>query len=499
MSGEQQQTRSPWLRSTSMREPPALSEDLRAEVCVIGAGIAGMATAWQLVKAGRSVVVLDDGAPGSGETGRTTAHLSSALDDRYHVLERLHGEAGARLAHESHAAAIDWIETTVRALEVSCDFRRVDGYLFVPPGESTDVLDAELAAARRAGADGVELVERAPVRSFHTGPALRFRRQGQFHPLAFLQGLVAEVGRQGGRLFRGHVTGVKDGPPAVATTAQGRTVTADFLVCATNTPIIDRVAMHTKQAAYRTFAIAARVAPDSVPVALYWDTGDPYHYVRLHGDLLIIGGEDHKTGQEDDAAERFARLEAWARERFTMGEVSDRWSGQVMEPVDGMAFIGRNPGTHPHILIATGDSGHGMTHGVIAGMLLADIVQGRANPWESLYDPSRKTLRTAGEFVRENVNAVKHFAEYLTPGEVGSEEEIGNGEGAILRHGLEKLALYRDETGTMHRRSAVCPHLGCLVHWNSLERSWDCPCHGSRFTPEGEVLNGPAVTGLERR
>ena len=491
-------TDSLWMVTSPPMVMPPLADDLHADVCVIGAGICGITTAYLLARQGKRVIVLEDGAVGGGETGRTTAHLASALDDRYHVLERLHGVEGARLAAASHTAAIDRIELIVREEGIACDFERLDGYLFMPPGESPDLLAAELEAARRAGLVGVERVPRAPLPSFDTGPCLRFPAQGQFHPLSYLQALVGAIERMGGSVFgQTHVMEVDPGPPARVSTDAGHTVTSGFVVCATNTPVIDWLVIHSKQAAYRTFVIGARVPAGSVAKALYWDTTDPYHYVRLHGDVLIVGGEDHKTGQADDGADRFARLEAWARERFPIGAVELRWSGQVMEPVDGLAYIGRNPGNKGHVFVATGDSGQGMTHGTIAGMLICDLILGRPNEWERLYDPSRKSLRSATEYVRENVNVARQYVDYVTPGEVGSESDIQPGEGAVIRHGLKKLAVYRDETGAVHRRSAVCPHLGCVVHWNSLERTWDCPCHGSRFGIDGAVLNGPAIAGLE--
>ena len=500
MPNETGRTDSLWMAAAPPLVLPPLAEHLRADVAVIGAGIAGIMTAYLLALEGRRVVVLEDGAVGGGETGRTTAHLSNALDDRYHVLERVHGREGARLAAASHTAAIDRIESIVAAEGIACDFRRLDGYLFVPPGESIDVLDAEFEAARRAGLGDVRMVPRAIASSFDSGPCLLFPRQAQFHPLAYLRALVGAIQRRGGRIFGGtHVTGVEPGPPGTVNTKGGRTVTADFVVCATNTPIIDWLVIHSKQAPYRTFVIGARVPPESVPAALYWDTADPYHYVRLQGDVLIVGGEDHKTGQEDDGYDRFAYLEAWARERFPVGDVEYRWSGQVMEPVDGLAYIGRNPGDKAHILVATGDSGQGMTHGTIAGILLTDLILGRPNPWETLYDPSRKSLRAAAEYLKENVNVAAQFLDYVSPGEVGSVEEIRPGQGALVRHGLGKLAVFRDEQGRLHSLSAVCTHLGCIVHWNSLEGTWDCPCHGSRFGTDGRVLNGPAAAGLPPR
>ncbi|HZK78282.1 MAG TPA: FAD-dependent oxidoreductase, partial [Gemmatimonadaceae bacterium] len=282
----------------------------------------------------------------------------------------------------------------------------------------------------------------------------------------------------------------------------------DHIVVATNTPVNDWIILHTKQAAYRTFVIGARVPRGSVPRALYWDTADPYHYARLHevdprldperdDEILIVGGEDHKTGQEDDAEERFKRLESWTRERFPMVKSIDfRWSGQVIEPVDHMAFIGKNPGADQHIFIATGDSGNGITHGTIAGVLLTDLILGRKNAWSKLYDPSRVTLRATSEFIKENLNVAGQYADWARKGEVDSYDQIEPGSGAVMRRGMKKIAVFRDEQGVIHERSAVCTHLYCIVDWNSTERTWDCPCHGSRFDAYGAVVNGPAIAPL---
>jgi Rieske Fe-S protein len=247
--------------------------------------------------------------------------------------------------------------------------------------------------------------------------------------------------------------------------------------------------------------IGVRVPKDSVTRALYWDTGDPYHYLRLQRegdyDVLIVGGEDHKTGQANDGNERFARLEQWTRERFPQSlDVEYRWSGQVMEPVDGLAFIGRNPLDEDNVYIATGDSGQGMTHGTIAGMLLSDLIQGRQNKWEDLYSPSRIRLKSLPEYASENINVAGQYADYVTAGDIKSESELRPGEGAIMREGVSKVAVYRDEKGNVHKLSAVCPHLGCMVAWNSTEQTWDCPCHCSRFSAEGRVYQGPANSDL---
>ena len=349
----------PWKLPGGLPETRPLREDLRTDVCVVGAGIAGLSTAYHLAKSGRSVVVLDRGPIGRGETGRTTAHLSNALDDRYRELERLFGQEGARQAAQSHTAAIDRIEAIVAAEGIDCGFERLDGYLFPPPGGSTGEIDEELDAARRAGLTGVERLPRAPLPTFDTGPCLRFPRQGQFDPLPYLAGLARAVQRDGGRLFTGTpVVRVESGCGPRVRTEAGFTVQAAAVVLATDTPIADDLIPDIIQAAYRTYAIAGRVPRGTVPRALYWDTLDPYHYVRLAGDsgngeLLVVGGEDHRTGQEqereDDGEERFRRLESWARERFPLGEVEHRWSGQVLEPVDSLGFIGPAPTSGPDI------------------------------------------------------------------------------------------------------------------------------------------------------
>ena len=507
MESDSGETTSVWMATVSTASESALAEDARADVCVVGAGIAGMTTAYLLAREGKSVIVIDDGPVGGGMTGRTTAHLVNALDDRYFELERLHGERGARLAAESHTAAIERVETIVTEEKIDCDFERLDGYLFVPPGDAKKILDDELEAAHRAGLTAIEKVERAPLADYDTGPALRFPRQAQFHPLKYLAGLARAIKRDGGRIYTNtHASKIEGGRVARVETTGGAVVTSDSVVVATNTPVNDRFAIHTKQAAYLTYVIAARVPSGSVTKALYWDTPDPYHYVRLQTvgrgedayDLLISGGEDHKSGQADDAGRRFAALERWTRARFPVGDVEYRWSGEVMEPVDSLAFIGRNPSDEENVFIATGDSGNGMTHGTIAGILNTDLIMGRENEWATLYEPSRKTLRALPEFASENLNVAAQYADHLTPGEVDSTDEIGRGEGAIVRRGLKKVAVYRDEAGATHELSAVCTHLGCVVDWNSLEKTWDCPCHGSRFDASGRVINGPANSDLAR-
>lgn len=402
MSDDSRVTTSPWVASARMPLQPRLKESIRTDVCVIGAGIAGMTTAYLLAKEGRSVVVLDDNVIGGGMTGRSTAHLTTAHDDRYSEMQKWHGVEGMRLIAQSYSAAIDTIEEFVNEEQIDCGFERVDGYLFMPPNQPADLLKEELIAAHRAGLMDVEVVERAPIESFDTGPALRFPRQAQFQPLDYLTGLARAFSDYGGRIFsETRAVSIAGGEPARVETEGGPVVTCDEIVVATNAPFSDRAGVETKQTPYVTYVIGMEVPKGSITRALYWDTDEPYHYLRLQSDkfdssreLLIAGGEDHPAGEEDDSEKRFARLEQWTRERFPqVGEVDFRWFGRVMEPADGIAFIGRSPIDGNNVSIVTGDSGQGMTHGTIAGVLLTDLLQDRSNPWQDLYSPLRLTLR----------------------------------------------------------------------------------------------------------
>jgi len=492
-----------WTAEAALPDRPPLAKNEEADVCVVGAGFAGLSTAYLLAKEGQSVVVIDGAVPGGGQSQLTTAHLTAVLDGDLSELAAMHGAAAIKLAVVSHSAAIDRIEMIVDAEAIDCGFERVDGWQFPGEGENARTgLRRQEAAARAASLD-CRLETRMPIDGFVSTAALRYPRQGQLHPVRYLAGLARAIEGLGGKIYGGtHAIAVRDGAPARVETRSGVTVTAESVIVATHTPVNDRFRIHTRQYSHRTYVIAARLQRDALPRGLYWDTAEPYHYVRVapaawHGeDALIIGGEDHKTGQADDADARFERLLMWARERFPgMREVLTRWSGQVHEPADGLAFIGRNP-REKNVYIATGFSGNGTTYGTIAGMLLTDLIMGRPNPWETVYDPMRALTRGAGVWLKENLNGVARYASYLTPGEVSGVEEIPPGGGAVIRRGLGKIAASRDENGQLTEVSAICPHLGGIVCWNTEARTWDCPVHGSRFAADGRVLDGPANTDL---
>lgn len=495
-----------WTDTTTQPKQHVLGENMTTDVVIVGGGLAGLSVAYCVLEAGKSIVLVEDGFIGSGETGRTTAHLVTALDDRYYELEKTFGEENTKLIAESHQVAIDLVERIVNTEQIDCGFERITGYLFQHPTDKEDSVQREFKAAANAGVEIREVNEVPGL--LHPETALAFLNQAQFHPLKYLNGLRDAIERRGGKIYTStHASEINH---EGITTEDGFTVKAQHVVVATNSPVNNLFKTFAKQYAYRTYVIGALVDKDTLPKALWWDTGDfennsklpPYHYVRVHPynashDLVISGGEDHPVGDtsKTDVPEpdRYALLEAWTRKYFPIREVVYRWSGQVMEPMDGIAFIGRNPLDHDNVYIVTGDSGNGMTHCSFAGLLISDLIQGKENKWEHIYRPSRFTLKASGtifgQMMKEMLTYLKDMPNFKSAEELSS---IKKGEGRVLNMLEEKFGVYRDESNHLHIVSAECTHLKCTIAWNSDERSWDCPCHGSRFTHDGKVINGPA-------
>lgn len=503
-----------WMDSLDPIRYQPLDENLHADVVIVGGGLAGVSTAYCLARSGKRVVLLEDGYIGSGETGRTTAHLANALDDRFYELERIFGENISKLAAESHGSAIDFIEHIIEEENIDCDFYRVDGYLVQHPSDDAENMDREYEAARRAGLE-VEKVHFVPGLSAQPGTAsLRFARQAQFHPLRYLRGLCDCITALGGKIYT--ETHVQEIHTDGVLCPSGHRVSAAAVVVATNAPINSRLILPMKQFAFRTYAIAGTVKKGLLPRALWWDTGDrdadadhpPYHYVRTQPyndthDLLICGGEDHLTGLADaehgPEEQRYDTLETWLRRHFPVDDIRFRWSGQVLEPMDCLGYIGSAPGAAAdNIYVVSGDSGHGMTHGTLAGLILTDLITGQKNLWEELYSPSRfKFLQKGMAWIREFMTGyVQYLRNNPTDTDAARLGELPPDEGIIVKLRGHKYGVYRDTGQGLHFVSAKCTHMGCTVKWNNDEKSWDCPCHGSRFSYRGQVLNGPANTPL---
>lgn len=501
-------TTSVWQRIQLPQFHP-LQHREECDVCIVGCGLAGATAAYLLRRMGKNVIVLTDRGLGDGETAGTTAQINTAHDDSWTEMERLHGEDGARLCAESYRAAIDFIAQTVHREHIECGFEYVPGYLL--PGENGEEegwLDDELAAAHRAGLTETSIVEPVFVKSLGKR-ALLYPNQGQFHPLRYMHGLLhAQHASQNLRIFTEtraiELEQMSSGWRV--TTAANAVVEAPHVILATNVPFHRRVFPHEALAAYRSYVVGFPLGTSGVPYAQFWDTEDPYHYVRIvpesavpgaDGPIVLVGGEDHRVGDRDNSAERFAMLEAWGKKHFrASGKPLFRWSAQTIETFDGMPLLGQSSDDEKNLWIITGDSGTGMTHMTLGAMIASEQIAGRSTPWDELYRPSRPRTRSLKRWLSGNVESAAQYRDWITPGEVSSEEEIKAECGAIMRRGKDKLAVYRDGNGELHRYSAVCPHLGAIVRWNDAEKTWDCPAHGSRFACDGKLLHGPATTAL---
>ena len=491
-----------WIDTTGTTSYAPLTADENVDVCVIGGGIAGITAAYLLAKAGKSVIVVDRERIAMSETGHTTAHLQIVMDTRLADLVPRFGFDATKLAWDSQLEAAQLIESLAQEHRIECELQHLDAYLYSPREKDGKMLEEERRLATKMGY-GCEAADPSAI-PFPAKHAIRYLDQRKFHPRKYLLGLAQAATRLGVRFHEGtEVSEVEGGTPALVRTRAGNTIKADWVLSCTNTPFQGLETIHTKVMPYRTYVIGALVPRGVFEDVLYWDTLDPYHYTRVErkgeNDLVILGGEDHRVGEVEDTPKAWGLLWQHLCEATDQATLVYKWSGEVIETADDLPYIGRIPGRGENELMVTGDSGTGMTNGTIGALMLAERVLGRGTPWDELFDAQRITLERNAilEWTKHNVKAGAILAKRsLARSELKDVAELLPGEGAIMKHHLRPVAVSRAEDGGMCAVSGICTHAGCTVKWNLGERSWDCPCHGSRFAPTGEVLHGPAVKEL---
>jgi glycine/D-amino acid oxidase-like deaminating enzyme/nitrite reductase/ring-hydroxylating ferredoxin subunit len=493
-----------WATSATFPQFAKLAEDVVTDVVVVGAGVTGLTAAYLLAKAGKRAVVLERDRCAITDTGHTSAHLTMVTDARLTELVKRFGRDHAQAVWDAGLAAIAKIDEVIRAHAIDAGFEWVDGYLHAPlKGDTREEparLQEDATLAREMGFDA-DYVETVPLAN---QPGIRFADQARIHPRSYLAGVAKAFVALGGRIFeRSTADEFCDGPRAVK--VAGHTVRCDDIVIATHNPLVGLAGLtgatlfQTKLALYTSYVIAGRVPRGVVSDALWWDTGDPYYYLRVEPhrdfDVVVFGGDDHKTGQQEDTVGCYQRLEERLTEIVPRVDVTHRWSGQVIETPDGLPYIGQ---TADHQYAATGYAGNGLTFGTLAGMMMSDAILGRPNPWSELFDPSRKALtRGVWDYLKENVDYPYYLIRYRFAGaEAQSLRAVKRGQGKIIERDGAKVAAYRDPSGAVTLRSATCTQMGCIVAWNTAERTWDCPCHGSSFKPTGDVISGPAEAPL---
>lgn len=496
--------KSHWTKSIRLPRFPQVCGDLYVDVVVVGGGITGITAAYLLKKAGKTVALLERDRCAQVDTGHTTAHLTYVTDSRLSELAKTFGRDQAQAAWDAGLAAMLQIRSLVQEESIECGYQTVPGYLHAPwkeiPKGEIDRLqeDADLAAELGFDAHYVDAVPLADR------PGIRFANQAQFHPLRYLAGLLPRIGGDGSHVFENsEVTEFKDDPLSVQ--ANGQTIRCQYIVLATHVPLMGNKGLlgatlfQTKLASYTSYALGAKLPKGIARAALFSDTDEPYYYLRIdrqpRHDYAIFGGEDHKTGQETDAEACLQRLEDLLKSILPKATVDARWMGQVVETPDGLPFIGE---TAENQFAATGFAGNGMTFGTLGAMMATEAALGRKGPWNDLFSVKRKKLSTAWDYLKQNIDYPYYYLkDKLATAEGTQLEGVKNGEGKILKIEGQRLAIYRDKQGSVTCLSPNCTHMGCLVHWNQADSTWDCPCHGSRFQATGEVLAGPAETPLE--
>ena len=493
-----------WLEHASPAFP-ALESDVECDVAVVGGGITGLTAAYALKQEGRRVVLLEASRVGFGASGYTTAKLTVGHNLIYRSLVDSFGVEAAAAYARSNQEAVEWVSETVGRHGIECDFEHTSNYVYVESPDAAASVESEVEAARAAGVEA-ELTSETDL-PYPVAASIRVEGQAQFHPWKYLAALARLVDGEGSRVFEeARATGVRSGDPCIVTTERGRAV-ARHVIIATQMPFFDRGLLFALAHPTKSYAVAAAVSEDGAPRGMYISADQPTRSVRSTPGpngrrILIVGGEGHKPGNEQDTGERYARLERFLQERFRVEAAEYHWSTHDYTPVDGLPYIGRLRLGDDRILGATGFAKWGMTKGTLAGLLLTDLIVGRTNEYAALYDPRRiDARRSVARFAKENGAVAGFFVRDRfrpRPGR-GVVESLAPGEGTIVRVGTAQRAVCRDGAGTLHVLSARCTHLGCIVGWNPADRAWECPCHGSRFAADGTLVQGPATADLPRR
>ncbi len=504
------ETNSYWIDNSPAPRFSALKEDIAVDVLIVGAGITGITAAYLLKRAGCNVALVDKDRCLSHETSYTTAHLTCVTDTLLSELVESFGNDHAQAIWDAQLAAIDTIDRIAWREQIKCQFEWVPGYLFNPSAETYRAdqeknaidLAREAKLANELGFDA-QVIKSVPL---FQRPGIRYENQAKFHPRKYLLALLRLLGAgKGCQIYESTEIEAIEGTLITATTSDGHRIHCEHVLVATHVPLQGKAGLLTatllqsKLAPYSSYVIGGWVPRNTVPEALFWDTGDPYDYLRVDRrhdhDFVIFGGEDHKTGQVEETSHCFNRLEQRLKQLLPDISVTHRWSGQVIETNDGVPYIGEHAKRQ---FVATGFSGNGMTFGTLSAMIFADHVTAKANPWAELFDPARTKVKGGlWDYIRENKDYPYYLIRDRFAGSGGhSLRSVKRGTGEVIDLDGHAAAVYRGLDGQVHVRSAVCTHMGCYVSWNDAERTWDCPCHGSRFKVNGEVIAGPAEDPL---
>ncbi len=481
-----------WIDSTEARRFEPLKGDIKADVAIIGGGIVGFTSAYLLGKAGFKTVILESRRILSGVTGNTTAKVTSAHGIVYKEIIRTFGEREAKKYADANQSAINWIRNISRQNDINCDFEKTNAYTYYVKGDSKQLRE-EAAAASKLGLPA-SFSEKTPL-LFSTKGAVSFSEQARFHPRKFLLGL-SEIIENCSIYEDTRALTVKEGEVNQVVTDKGN-IAARQVVVASHYPVYDNALFFSRLYPVRSYVLGLRLK-EEFPEGMYYRDEPPFHTFRKHqdekGELIIFGGEDHKTGQ-GDAKQSYENLKKFALKNLRVKSIDYWWSTQDNNTPDRIPYIGRSR-KNSNVFVGTGFQGWGMTNGTVAGIIISDLISEKENRWSSIFNPERVKTSSAGAFLKENLNVARHR---ILPKKTSKKGIlIKKGEAAIIREDSGNKGVYRDDSGKIHEVSIKCTHMGCMLSWNNAEKSWDCPCHGSRFDADGNILHSPAVKPLEK-
>ncbi len=473
------------------------------DVAIAGAGITGITLAFLLQRTGLKCIVLESHTIGYGTTGGTTAHLNTLLDTPYSTIINDFGLSNAKLVASATRAAIELVKDHVQEFEIDCGFEEEPGFLFSRNLDQEEKLKDIYNGCQKVGLE-VSLNSDLPIHVNFT-KSMRVERQAKLHPLRYIHALASVYEQAGGVIIERCkvLSSTKaDRTNILQIETSAGNFSAGAMVYATHIPIGVNI-LHLRCPAYRSYAMAVKLEDDAYPRGLCYDLYDPYHYYRtqeIDGQkFLIVGGDDHKTGEEENTNGCFLKLESHIRSHFNVSERAHQWSSQYFEPVDGLPYIGHLPGNPDNVYVATGFGGNGITYSHVAALVLKNLILGKPDELTNLFSPSRiKPVAGFTEFVKHNADVVKLFVgKWFGQEKIEQFASLSPGEAKVVNYEGHTLALYKDDDGGLHAVSPACTHMKCSVSWNAAEKSWDCPCHGSRFATNGEVITGPATRDLE--
>jgi glycine/D-amino acid oxidase-like deaminating enzyme/nitrite reductase/ring-hydroxylating ferredoxin subunit len=490
--------RSLWLDGAKPTGYAPLAGALDVDVAVIGGGITGLTTALLLKRDGAKVAVIEAREVGSGVTGCTTAKVSALQGTVYDTIRKRHGTEGTSAYAEASLGGVELVAQLADEEGIDCDLERRDAFTYAASESERSSVEDEHEAAREAGLK-VDLVDDIDT-PFSTNGAVRLADQLQLQPVEYVRGLARAVHGDGCHVLEAtRVKRVEAGDPCRLHTENG-TVTARQVVDAAHYPLLDRGLFFARLEPMRSYCIAARLRDAAPPQGMSISAGSTTRSLRSYHDLMIVGGEGHAAGARQARPERFGKLEEFARRHWDVVEVTHRWSAQDPVPWDHMPVIGAYHPRSSHLFVASGFMKWGLSGGSFAARILSDLIAGRENPWAERFTPNRVGARGLPKVAQLGAKfAIDAVGDRVLPAEAADASEVPRGEARVIRDGLGKTGVYRDESGTAYAVSMRCTHLGCLVRFNGAERSWDCPCHGSRFGVDGAVLEGPATEPLQRK